>query len=125
MVAKASCRRLDLQPVPLASALARPSAGSNRPASIAMMAMTTSSSMSVNAPSQRIGFFMVGQQFNPKVVDGQRRTRLKNNRVRTVTGGKSPGTGSQNSASLVLPEHLVDPDQRRVHQVFPGADFRR
>src|SRR6266851_5132987 len=77
MVANVTCRKLDLQPVPFASALARPRAGSSRPAKIAMMAITTSSSMSVNALLQRNGFFIAGHYPRPKALDRQRRTRSK------------------------------------------------
>src|SRR5436190_15302720 len=101
MVAKVICRRLDLQPVALASALARPRAGSSRPARIAMMAMTTSSSMSVNAPARDKGFFMADSTLDQKWSIGN------------------------SDLSLDFPEHLVNPNQRRVHHLLPGANFRR
>src|SRR5439155_25330154 len=101
MVAKVICRRLDLQPVALASALARPRAGSSRPARIAMMAMTTSSSMSVNAPAWDKGFFMADSTLDQKWSMGN------------------------SDLSLDFPEHLVNPNQRRVHHLLPGANFRR
>ena len=44
-----SCLKFDMQLAPLAFILALPKAGRSIPARIAMMAMTTSSSMSVNA----------------------------------------------------------------------------
>ena len=49
MLAMENCRRLFRHAVPWAAAFALESAGMSMPAKMAMMAMTTSSSMSVNA----------------------------------------------------------------------------
>ena len=46
-----SCRLLFMQLSPVAFILLRVKAGSSKPARIAMMAITTKSSMSVNAPT--------------------------------------------------------------------------
>src|SRR5438034_1145512 len=47
--------------------------------------------------------------------------------MRPTTGSEldSPAMERQGKALLDFPEHLVNPNQRRVHHLFPGANLHR
>src|SRR5207249_613355 len=99
---------------------ARPKAGSSRPARIAMMAITTSSSMRVNARAQTNGLsglfslFMAGQQHTRKVVELQRRTKhqIPNCKLQRNPGIEKPKTKIQTPKKSQVPNSKPRPELR-------------